>query len=199
MNKDNVLNVINKLPSNLEVCNSILKKLNNNSTKIAEMSTIKGNYYSSINDTIYISNVSKNASDENRVIVIAHECIHSIQNKVVQLANTVISNLYLILLLVTIILLFFKIDIIFILFPVMLLNIVVREYLELNAVTKSKDVFLDYVKEYLSEEEIFNLDEYFSKEINKAKYLYFFKIIFDKLWPFLTVMIINYICFNIIY
>ncbi len=199
MNKDNVLNVINKLPSNLEVCNSILKKLNNNSTKIIEMSAIKGNYYSFINDTIYISNVSKNASDENRVIVIAHECIHSIQNKVVQLANTVISNLYLMLLLVTIILLFFKIDIIFILFPVMLLNIVVREYLELNAVTKSKDVFLDYIKEYLSEEEIFNLDEYFSKEINKAKYLYFLKIIFDKLWPFLTVMIINYICFNIIY
>ena len=83
----------------------------------------------------------------------------------------------------------------YILFAMVLINIIIREYLELNAVIRSKDLFLEYVKKLVNKEEENLLRDYFFKEINKAKYLYFFKILFNKFLPFLIIVLIKFFMF----
>ena len=72
--------IANKLPENKEICKAILKKLHNENVKIQENEDKdnKTSLYIAISNTIFIANIKDTFT---RVQTIAHECIHSTQNK----------------------------------------------------------------------------------------------------------------------
>lgn len=144
--------MISNIPENEFVAKEILEMLNNNKTKIEIDSDTKSNLYIFLNDTIYIS---KNKKDDfNRICVIAHECIHSIQSKSAQILNFVLSNIELILFIVLIALFCFKLKFMPLLILYVLTNIfsiVIRLYLELSAVFGSIKLSDKYFKNYLED------------------------------------------------
>lgn len=144
--------MISNIPENELVTKEILEMLNNNKTKIKVDSDTKSNLYIFLNDTIYIS---KNKKDDfNRICVIAHECIHSIQSKSAQILNFVLSNIELILFIVLIALFCFKLKFMPLLILYVLTNIFsigIRLYLELNAVFGSIKLSDKYFKNYLED------------------------------------------------
>lgn len=96
-----------------DLAKEILTLLNNNHTKVKEVSDINGNYYNYIADTIYMTtnmdNIKKERLDETnlfcaKLVTICHECIHSIQSKVLHILNILLSNLSIIISVVAIIL-----------------------------------------------------------------------------------------------
>jgi len=80
-----------KLPDNLTICKDILKILENSSTKVKENSIENSgtSLYVSSKDTITIS---KGVTSFARVQTIAHECIHSIQEKKLHTFNSIFAN-----------------------------------------------------------------------------------------------------------
>ena len=144
--------MISNIPENEFVAKEILEMLNNNKTKIEIDSDTKSNLYIFLNDTIYIS---KNKKDDfNRICVIAHECIHSIQSKSTQILNFVLSNIELILFIVLIALFCFKLKFMPLLILYVLTNIFsigIRLYLELSAVFGSIKLSDKYFKNYLED------------------------------------------------
>lgn len=144
--------MISNIPENKFVAKEILEMLNNNKTKIEIDSDTKSNLYIFLNDTIYIS---KNKKDDfNRICVIAHECIHSIQSKSAQILNFVLSNIELILFIVLIALFCFKSKFMPLLILYVLTNIFsigIRLYLELSAVFGSIKLSDKYFKNYLED------------------------------------------------
>lgn len=128
--------------NSLHKCKEILEYLNNKNTKILEKEDFKGSYYSYINDTIYLAGKNKiTRSKEEEFIVLCHECIHSVQNKVLQAINFYSSNIEIILSILVITLLAIKVEAVnYLLIPyflMLLLNIVVRFLLEKDAVKGS--------------------------------------------------------------
>jgi len=96
-----------------ELTKEILKVLGNNHTTIKELPDIRCNYYNYITDTIYlvtnIDNNNKKRLDKTnlfcaKLVTICHECIHSIQNKLLHILNFVLSNLSFVITLIAIIL-----------------------------------------------------------------------------------------------
>ena len=144
--------MISNIPENEFVAKEILEMLNNNKTKIEMDSDTKSNLYIFLNDTIYIS---KNKKDDfNRICVIAHECIHSIQSKSAQILNFVLSNIELILFIVLIALFCFKLKFMPLLILYVLTNIFsigIRLYVELSAVFGSIKLSDKYFKNYLED------------------------------------------------
>ena len=191
MKNKEVDRLLSTIPDNYTLAKQILELLNNKNTKVQIKDDIKGNYYTFVNDTIYISSKASNASNDNGPIVIAHECRHSIQNKKIQLVNTVISNIVLFLIVLSVILIFFNIDITILLIISTSLNIVIREYLELDATYNSLKILLEYISKYHNSLNINDIYDYYFKKIKLALVLYFFKIIFDKFLPIIVIFIIK--------
>lgn len=137
----------------------ILQDLGNNHTNIKYISEYNGNYYNYITDTIYISNSEKTKKipkklkdfnqDVGQAIMLLHECIHSIQNKVLHVLNLVFSNLSLILGIILVILKIFNkkhfgINIVEIV--LLLLACIIRGVLEYDAIKRSVILTKQYVK-----------------------------------------------------
>ncbi|MEG1141203.1 MAG: hypothetical protein RSE41_01890, partial [Clostridia bacterium] len=74
----------NKLDDNITITKDILNLLDNKKTNVVIDEDIKNSYYVFFKDIIYLSN---NNNTYKRVCLIAHECIHSIQNKILQKVN----------------------------------------------------------------------------------------------------------------
>ena len=158
---DKSLNEItDKLPDNKAVCQEILQQLGNNSVLIEE-SDDKNNkltYYSVMTNHIIIANIKDTFT---RIQTIAHECIHSIQNRRTLLFNFIFSNIYLLYFCVICILTIFKV-IKYPMFQIIILILLsaiyyaVRSYLETDAMTKAPYVAKQYMEERkrLSKEEI---------------------------------------------
>lgn len=194
MEKEEVERYIKKLPSNIDIATEVLSILDNNKTKVILSENIKGNYYSFINDTMYISKISENTNGYNRAVVICHECRHSIQNKKVQLMNTILSNLTLISYVVFLILVILsKMSWTILPICITLICVIIREYLELDATKNSVEIYRKYVDGKFEKSIADSTYIYFKKEIRVAKVLYVFKIILDKFLPILVILIINLI------
>jgi len=89
---DEELNEITKkYPKNTEICKSILEKLGNKTTKIEEDTSSEATLYIAISDKISIGNTHESYT---RIQTIAHECLHSIQDKKMLLFNFIYSNIY---------------------------------------------------------------------------------------------------------
>lgn len=150
---DKKLNKIaNKFPENKLICEKILKKLNNEKVKIEEENNTKTSLYIAVSNKIIIANIKDTFT---RIQTIAHECLHSVQNRKILLFNFIFSN---------IVMLYFLISI-----PLLLLNIldgyifvriyigmgiisyIVKAYLENDAMTKAFYVAKEYMLEYKEE------------------------------------------------
>lgn len=91
---DEELNEITKkYPKNTEICKYILKKLENKTTQIEENIDSQAILYIAIQDKISIGNTHDSFT---RIQTMAHECLHSVQDKKMLIFNFVFSNIYII-------------------------------------------------------------------------------------------------------
>ena len=166
MNKiatDKELNEISeKYPDNTEICKEILLKLENTRTKIEENKDSESTLYVALQDKIYIGNTHGSFT---RIQTIAHECLHSIQDRKILIFNFIFSNIYLLYFVIICILVMLKKlqnELMFsiILLIISMLYYAIRMFLENDAMIKAEYL----AKEYLNEKQISN-----KKEIEKLK------------------------------
>lgn len=141
--------VIDKLPENEEIAKAILKNLKNSHTKVKQSDNPKDttSVYVVLTDSIIIANIKNTFT---RVQTIAHECIHSIQDKATLWFNFIYTNLYNLFFVVLIVLkLFSLINSMVWLVSLILAGIIyyiVRAYLENDAMIKAKYVAKEYME-----------------------------------------------------
>lgn len=156
--KDDELDEIaKKYPSNIQMCKEYLKKLGNEKVKIEENKESEASLYIAITDKISIANISKTYT---RIQTIAHECLHSIQNRKILIFNFAFSNIYIsyyavICVLAILKLLPYKILFLSIFLILSLVYYMVRVYLENDAMIKARYL----AKEYMEEKNISSKDE----------------------------------------
>ena len=166
MNKiatDKELNEISeKYPDNTEICKEILLKLENTRTKIEENKDSESTLYVALQDKIYIGNTHGSFT---RIQTIAHECLHSIQDRKILIFNFIFSNIYLLYFVIICILVILKklpnklvYSNILLIFS--FIYYAIRIFLENDAMIKAEYL----AKEYLNEKKISN-----KKEIEKLK------------------------------
>ena len=148
--KDEYLDkVVSKYPENTQICEEILKKVNNNTVKIEEDPNSNTTLYLVMSNKIFIANLNKSYT---RIQTIAHECLHSIQDKKILWSNFIFSNLYLLYFGIIAILGIFKLlqsKMLFIsIFLVLgLVYYSIRTYLENDAMIKARFLAKEYMKE----------------------------------------------------
>ncbi len=154
---ENLNKIAEKYPSNEEICKTILKEINNTEIKIEESKNSEATIYLALQNKIIIGDTHKSFT---RIQTMAHECLHSIQNKRMLIFNFVFSNIYL---------LFYFVSIVFLVLKkvtdkMLLANIflilsfiyyVVKIYLENDAMIKAEYL----AKEYMEEQKISTQEE----------------------------------------
>lgn len=153
----NLSKITDKLPSNIKVCKDILKKINNTKVEVEENKDSSTSLYIAITDKIHIANVKDSFT---RIQTIAHECIHSIQNRKILLFNFYYSNAYLFYFISALIMLIckampYKNICISIFIMLSFVYYVVRTYLENDAMIKARYL----AKEYIEEQEVLTKEE----------------------------------------
>ena len=151
-------NLSNKFPKDVEICRDILKKLDNTSN----VRIVFNEEYSSCLYTVYNNTITIGKFKENymKIQTIAHECIHSCQDKKMLWSNFMISNIlnlyYIIIVILAIInkLPYTNIFLI-ILAGISFIQNVTRNTLEIDAMTKAPFV----AKEYLENNNILTKQE----------------------------------------
>ncbi len=146
-----------KYPQNRIICEYFLRKLKNNEVKIEESKESKSCMYIVVSNKIELGDIENTYT---KIQTIAHECIHSIQDKKLLYFNFFFSNLYFIFSFIIIILqLIFKLHIknflLITLFIMAFIYYIIRTYLENDAMIKAR--FL--AKEYLEEVKISDENE----------------------------------------
>jgi len=152
-----------KFPENKEICKSILEMLNNTKVKIKENDDKdnKTSLYIAISDTIFIANIKDTYT---RIQTIAHECLHSVQNRRLLLFNFIYSNIYILYFLLSIALTILgifkdtKLQII-ILLILSFFYYIVRSYLETDAMIKARNLAKDYMLECIQKNPICKKEE----------------------------------------
>lgn len=151
-------NLSNKFPEDEQICKNILTKLNNNSNvKIKNEPEYTSCLYTVFNNTIIIGKFKQNYM---KLQTIAHECIHSCQSKITLWSNFIFTNIYLIYFVIVLILGFFNklsysnIHILILIF-LSFIQYILRNTLEIDAMTRAKYV----AKEYIEEKNILDKEE----------------------------------------
>lgn len=144
--------IANQFPENKEICQSILKMLGNEKVNMKENENPdrQASLYIAVTDTIWIANIKESYT---RIQTIAHECLHSIQNRKMLLFNFIYSNIYLLYFVLSILLtmigVFHNYNLqIIILIGLGCIYYIVRSYLETDAMTKAKFLAKTYMVEY---------------------------------------------------
>ena len=153
--------IAQKYPKNVEICKTILKKLENKTTKIEEDTSSDATLYIAIQDKISIGNTHDSFT---RIQTMAHECLHSIQDRKMLIFNFIYSNIYIMYFVVICILAIINKlpnEIMFsnILLILSFIYYVIRVFLENDAMIKAEYV----AKEYMEEQNIS-----FPEEIKKV-------------------------------
>ena len=149
--------IAKKYPDNITICKKYLKMLDNENVEIEENKESQTSLYIVVTNKISIGNISKSYS---RIQTIAHECLHSVQSKKIQIFNFIFSNIYLIYYLTIMILAVIgvlpqKEIFLGILLICSLIYYMVRIYLENDAMINAKYL----AKEYLEKEQISSEEE----------------------------------------
>ena len=180
--------IANKMPSNLEICKTILKKLNNENVTIEEDKNSQTCLYIAMTNKIIIGNLRKSYT---RIQTVAHECLHSIQDKRLLKSNFVISNIYLIYFAIICILAILKLLPYKMLFLVILIllgymHYFIRSYLENDAMTKARFLAKEYMEEsnILEKQEIEKLVNQYDKLNNLGVKFTDFDLMFKTLVKF---------------
>ncbi len=168
---DEELNKIaEKYPNNKEICKKILKKLGNEKVKIEEDEKSEATLYIAIQDKISIGNTHKSYT---RIQTMAHECLHSIQDRKMLIFNFIYSNIYFLYFATISILLIIKkltneMLYLNILLIMSFVYYVIRAFLENDAMIKAEYLAKQYMEEQniSSKEEIEKLEKGLQK-LNK--------------------------------
>lgn len=175
-----------KYPDNIDICKQILKKVNNDSVNIVEDKNSNTTLYLINNNKIFIANLRESYT---RIQTIAHECLHSIQDKKILWTNFIFSNVYLLYFIIINILVICnviqnKMMFLAILSFGGLVYYVIRAYLENDAMIKARYLAKEYMedKNISSKEEIEEIIKKYD-ELNKigikcVNFQLFFSIIF---------------------
>lgn len=162
--------IAKKLPTNKEICEQILKKLGNNTTQIEENENSEATLYIAIQDKITIGNTHNSFT---RIQTVAHECLHSIQDKKMLIFNFIFSNIYLVFFIIICILTVCKKlsnEIMYsnIFLILSLIYYVIRIFLENDAMIKAQFLAKEYMQEskYIGNSEIDKIYHGF-EELNK--------------------------------
>lgn len=147
---DSELNKIgDKFPENIEICEKILENLDNKNVEIEETSESKTSLYIAISNKIIIASIKDTFT---RIQTIAHECIHSVQNRKVLLFNFMFSNFFILYFLVAVFLILFNVlnSMLFIqIFSILsIIYCTVRMYLENEAMSKAIYVAKEYMQDF---------------------------------------------------
>ena len=163
---------IKKFPSNTEICEQTLKKLNKEDVKVEEDNSSKTSVYLVFKNKI----VMGKANVITRIQTVIHECIHTTQDKRLLKFNVIFSNINnLYLLIISILSLFNKISYntaticLWVLALMQLASYTVRSFLETDAMTRAEFMAQDYIEEtgYVSQEEKEKIIQTY-KDVNKV-------------------------------
>lgn len=197
MNKSKKISEISdKFSSNSIVCKQILELIKNNSTDVKIDKDIKNSYYVFLNDTIYISAAAKNTNGYQRICVMAHECIHSIQNKTMQMINFILSNIELLSFVLSVVCMLFRYNINIVLYAYLVVNIISiipRLILEIDATIKSIDLSKKYIENKLDEGETDILINAYKSKVKLLFPIFIISLINGKVLRLLLVGLLNYI------
>ena len=147
---DEELNLIaEKYPANIEICKEILKKLKNEKVKLEEDKEAKTTLYLALTDKIFIADTKNSYT---RIQTMAHECLHSIQDRKMLIFNFIYSNIFIVYFLVICILVVIKKLPNSMLFSNILLIFsfiyyVIRVFLENDAMIKAEYIAREYMEE----------------------------------------------------
>lgn len=176
---------IKKYPSNVEICKSMLKILDNENVIVQEEKNAGNCLYIAITNKIIIANMRDSFT---KIQTIAHECLHSIQNRKILIFNYIYSNLYIFSFVIIAILSLFgvikdKLMFLMIYFIMGFIYYFVRSYLENDAMIKARFLAEKYLnKEKISSKEniekiVFEYDRLNNIGVKAVNYDMFFKII----------------------
>lgn len=163
-------NVANKFETEEKICEEILRKLNNKEVKIEVDQNSSSSLYVVLTNKIILGKFNQSYM---KIQTIAHECIHSIQNKFILWFNYIFSNIFNLYFIILSILSVFNIisntniQTIILIFAG-LIQYIIRESLENEALIKAPII----AKEYINSKEIFTEKE---KEELKSEYEYITK------------------------
>ena len=148
-NNKEIDEIVKKYPSNIEICKSILKKLNNEKVEIQEDKEANNCLYIAVSDKILIANMRESFT---RIQTIAHECLHSVQDRRILLFNFIYSCFYLIFFYISVLLGVFKLltNKMLILSIHVILSFIyyfIRSYLENDAMIKARYLAKEYMED----------------------------------------------------
>ena len=169
---DEKLNSISKkFPSNTEICKTILKQLGNETTKAEEDLKSEATIYVAIQDKISVGNTHESFT---RIQTMAHECLHSVQDKKLLMFNFIYSNIYLIYFIITCILICIgKLNDIMLFSNIFLIlsfiYYVIKIFLENDAMIKAQYLAKEYMEkqECVTEKDIEKIYDGY-KQLNKG-------------------------------
>lgn len=149
--------ITDKFPENIDIAKEMLEMLNNKNVKIEQAKNTKTSLYIAVANKISIADLKDNYG---RIQTIAHECIHSMQDRTLLLFNFIFSNISIIYFALAIILTLCKVYTntmlqVFILTMFTLINFSVRAYLEIDAMTKSRYL----AEKYMNQKNLCTKDE----------------------------------------
>lgn len=146
-----------KYPGNVEICKDILRDLKNEDVKVEEDKDSSTTLYIAATNKIFIANTKNSYT---RIQTMAHECLHSVQDRKILMFNFIFSNIYIIYFATIIILSIFKVvtnDLLYlnIFLLLSMAYYMVRIFLENDAMIKAKYL----AKEYMEEKNISSKEE----------------------------------------
>lgn len=166
----NLEKITDKFPENIQIAQEMLEILDNKGVKMEETKNTNTSLYIAITNKISIADMKNNYA---RIQTIAHECLHSCQDRTLLIFNFIFSNINMIYFFIITLLTLFKVINnqmlqIAILMLFTLIQFAVRSFLEIDAMTRAKFLTKEYMekKEICSNEEIHKLLEQYDK-INK--------------------------------
>ena len=159
--------IAKKYPNNIDMCKEYLHMLNNETVTVEEDKTANSSLYIAISNKILIADVKESFT---RIQTIAHECLHSIQDRKILLFNFIYSNIYILYFLVISILklcniLPYEMAFLVILILGGFVYYFIRSYLEDDAMIKARFLAKEYMesKKISSQEEIDKIIKQFDK------------------------------------
>jgi len=150
-------NLTSKFPNDEKICKDILRKLKNENTNVKLEPEYSSCLYTIFNNTITIGKFQQAYM---KIQTIAHEGVHSNQDKITLWSNFIVTNIYLIYFVVILILGFLnklpysEVHIIILIF-LGFIQYIIRFSLENEAMIKARFI----AKEYIEENKILNKDE----------------------------------------
>ena len=174
-----------------KICKEILTMLGNENVNVQLDNNNKSSMYVFLNNTMYISNKTDNKKsideqNKSKIIVIAHECAHSIQAKYLQILNFLLANLEIILFAIVLVSsIFLKKSSILLngYIIVSFLSIIIRWYLEMNATINSVKITARYmIKNNVQKESVKDLIGFYKGKLLKTLpifllWLFLFKVL----------------------